>query len=207
MTVDELWQQFFLHLRAKRRSSATLTYSSCTQRVFGRFAVMAEIPADLQAITVTHLRAFLRHLEDMGLAPGGVHGHARALRSVFNWAEREELVTKNPVQRLELPSVIKLRMPTATLDLTKTLLATSKSQGQPLRDAAMILTLFDTGISVQEGRGHHPARVVRVAAGPGRDFRVAVTSSRLMSRRPGPTAWATPPPLPVRSSGRPTSRC
>jgi integrase/recombinase XerD len=150
MTVDELWQQFFLHLRARRRSKATLTYYGCTERVFGRFAAAQALPPDIQAITVAHLRGFLLHLEEAGLAPGGVHGHARALRAVFNWAFREELLTKNPVERLELPSLARVRMPTATVDLTRLLLATSRLEGHPLRDRAIILTLFDTGVRVQE---------------------------------------------------------
>ena len=42
LSMGELWQQFFFHLRAKRRSETTLTYYGCTQRVFGRFLVVAD---------------------------------------------------------------------------------------------------------------------------------------------------------------------
>ncbi|WP_420595108.1 tyrosine-type recombinase/integrase [Deinococcus sp.] len=150
LSMSELWQQFFFHLRAKRRSKATLTYYGCTQRIFGRFLVSAGLPQEARALTTAHLRAFMRSLEAGGLAPGGVHGHARAIRALFNWAHREELLAANPVQRLELPTLARVRLPTVNVELTKRLLAVSKTQGQPLRDAAMILTLFDTGVRVQE---------------------------------------------------------
>lgn len=63
LTIDDLWQQFFWHLRAKRRSKATLTYYGCTQRVFRRFLVASGLPQQARELTTAHLRAFLRSLE------------------------------------------------------------------------------------------------------------------------------------------------
>lgn len=68
----------------------------------------------------------------------------------MNWAYREELLPSNPVQRLELPTLARVRLPTVDMQLAKQLLAVCKTRGQPLRDAALILTLFDTGVRVQE---------------------------------------------------------
>ena len=150
MTIEDLWQQFFFHLRVKRRSKNTLVYYGCTERVFGRFLAAEGLSADAERVTVTHLRAFLEWLDQKGLAVGGVHGHARAIRAVFNWAFREELLARNPAARLELPSLVKERLPTMTAAHVKTLLTTCKTFDQPLRDAAVILTLFDTGVRSQE---------------------------------------------------------
>ena len=111
MTIEDLWQQFFFHLRVKRRSKNTLVYYGCTERVFGRFLAVQGLPADAERVTVTHLRAFLEWLDQKGLAVGGVHGHARAIRAVFNWAFREELLARNPAAWLELPSLVKERLP------------------------------------------------------------------------------------------------
>jgi len=150
VTIEDLWQQFFFHLKVKRRSKTTLVYYGCTERVFGRFAAAQDLPTDVEQIGVRHLRAFLGWLHEQGLAVGGVHGHARAIRSLFNWAYREELLTRNPAARLELPSLVRERMPTMTADTVKRLLAACKAFDQPLRDAAIILTLFDTGVRSQE---------------------------------------------------------
>lgn len=150
MNLGELWQQFYFHLKAKRRSKATLTFYATTEHSFERFRASQGFPEAADALKVTHLRAFLRHLEAAGLAPGGVHAHARALRSLFNWAYREELLDANPVKRLEMPTVAKHRLPTVSGEQVQALLKLSKTQEQPYRDAALLLTLFDTGVRVQE---------------------------------------------------------
>ncbi len=47
MNTDELWQQFFYHLKVKRRSKATMKYYECTQRVFGRYLAEQRLGAIL----------------------------------------------------------------------------------------------------------------------------------------------------------------
>ncbi|WP_104991403.1 tyrosine-type recombinase/integrase [Deinococcus sp. NW-56] len=150
MTTDELWQQFFFHLQAKRRTKATLRYYATTRTSFGRFVQEGGLPQEAEALTVQHLRAFLRKLEADGLAPGGVHAHARALRALLTWAYREELLSTNPVKRLEMPTVDRQRLPAVSGEQVQLLLKTCRKGPQPLRDCALVLTLFDTGIRVQE---------------------------------------------------------
>ena len=150
MTTDQLWEQFFFHLKVKRRSKTTLTYYGCTRRVLERFLEAQNLPTEAEQLTVTHLRNFLTWLDEKGLAAGGVHGHARAVRAVFNWACREELLSSSPARRLELPSLVKQRMPTMTAEAVKELLTVCKTFDQPLRETAVIMTLFDTGVRVQE---------------------------------------------------------
>ncbi|UWX64504.1 tyrosine-type recombinase/integrase [Deinococcus rubellus] len=148
MTTDELWQQFFYHLKVKRRSKATMKYYECTQRVFGRY--LAEHRLEHSTLSVLHLRGFLLSLEEKGLAPGGIHGHGRAVRALFNWASDEELITNNPAKRLGLPSLPRERHPTVTNERVKQFLSSCKTSEQPSRDIALVLTLFDTGIRLQE---------------------------------------------------------
>ncbi len=150
MQISQLWQEFYIHLRARRRTRATLRYYECTERVFARFLTSEGLSLTAQEVRVSHLRLFLRWLEDQGLGVGGVHAHARAVRALFNWGEHEEILERSPAQRLELPSLTRERMPTVTPELTKRLLAAGKEAGQPLRDAALVVALFDTGLRVQE---------------------------------------------------------
>ncbi|WP_288432739.1 tyrosine-type recombinase/integrase [uncultured Deinococcus sp.] len=149
MTLDDLWEQFLYHLKVRRRSPATMQYYRHTQSHFRKF--IGEIGVEvLPDITTTHLRAFLLRLEERGLAPGSVHAHGRALKALFNWAFAEELIERNPAKRLSLPSLPRERQPTVVPEGFKRLLLASKASEQPLRDTAIILTLFDTGIRLQE---------------------------------------------------------
>lgn len=150
MQISELWQQFYLHLRARRRTAATLRYYECTERVFARFLEAQGLVLMAEDVRVSHLRLFLRWLEDQGLSIGGVHAHARAVRALFNWSAHEEILEKSPAQRLELPTLVRERMPTVTAAVVKSLLGACRDSDQPLRDAALIVTLFDTGLRVQE---------------------------------------------------------
>lgn len=149
MTLDDLWDQFLYHLKVRRRSPATMQYYRHTQSHFRKF--IGEIGVEIvPGISTTHLRAFLLSLEERGLAPGSVHAHGRALKALFNWASAEELIDRNPAKRLALPSLPKERQPTVTSDRLRQLLVAAKGTEQPLRDSAIILTLFDTGIRLQE---------------------------------------------------------
>lgn len=151
MTWEQLWEQFFYHLRIKRRAKTTLHFYGTTQRVMGRYAAQAEgFPASPTLVTVGHLRGFVVWLEDQGLAAGGVHAHVRSLKSVFGWAHREELLPSNPSARLERPSLPRHRLPTMTPDRVGALLGAARKSDRPLRDVAMVLTLFDTGIRLAE---------------------------------------------------------
>lgn len=150
MSIDVLWQQFAYHLRIKRRSRNTLSNYDVTRRTLYRFLEAEGVPDELSMLTVGHLRGFLVWLEGQGLGPGGIHAHGRAVKAVFNWAEQEEIITRNPAKRLELPSLPKERQPTVTVETVRRLQRACKGSEQPLRDVALILTMFDTGLRVHE---------------------------------------------------------
>lgn len=151
MTWDELWEHFYYHLRIKRRAKTTLHFYRTTQRSLQRYAeATGALPATPDLLTVTHLRGFLTWLEEQGLAPGGIHAYVRGLKAVCSWAHQEELLPRNPAARLERPTLPRRRLPTMTPDGVGRLLAATKKTDQPLRDAAVVLVLFDTGIRLAE---------------------------------------------------------
>lgn len=151
MTMAHLWEQFFYHLRVKRRAQTTLHFYGVTRRTLERYAAQEPaFPPDPALLGVTHLRAFVLWLEGQGLKAGGVHAHVRALKAFFGWAHREELLPGNPAQRLERPSLPNHRLPTVTADQVGTLLKAAKATDQPLRDVSLVLTLFDTGVRLAE---------------------------------------------------------
>lgn len=187
MTMDDLWTQFLLHLKVERRSPATLGFYGVTRRTLERFAAEARLPDAADAVTTAHLRAFVLWLGAQGLGPGGVHAHVRAVRACFNWAAREELLARNPAGRLELPKLPRQRLPAVTPEQVPTLLRAAKAGDQPLRDTAVVLTLFDTGLRVSElvalrqadvlaGRG-----LLRVEAGKGEKERVVPVGTKALT--------------------------
>lgn len=187
MTLAELWEQFFYHLRVKRRAQTTLRYYGVTQRTFARFLTQApDVPAAPASLTVTHLRAFTVWLEGEGLAAGGVHAHVRALKAFFGWAHQEELLPRNPALRLERPTLPAHRLPMVDAALVGRLIAQAKGGDQPLRDVALLLTLFDTGIRLAEAIGLtvsdlQPERGVVRVIGKGNKERAVPVGTRAMT--------------------------
>jgi len=150
MTIEQLWEQFFFHLRVERRSAATLSFYEVSRQKLAVYLCGQGWPQEVPGLTVGHLRAFVLWLGEQGLNPGGQHAHVRALRALFNWCHREELIPVNPAARLALPPLPQQRLPAATGVETQRLLRAARGWDQPLRDAALILTLFDTGLRVSE---------------------------------------------------------
>ena len=113
MIFSDLREQFTYHCRVKRRSENTLSYYNTTANAFAGFLEQQRLES-LEILTVHHLRDFMRGLEAKGLGPGGLHAHVRALKAIFDWAQREELLVQNPASKLERPGLPKLRLPTVT---------------------------------------------------------------------------------------------
>lgn len=151
MTWNELWEHFYYHLRIKRRAKTTVRFYRTTQRSLSRFAAAGgSLPAEPSAVNVKHLRAFMIWLEEQGLAAGGIHAHVRSLKALFGWAKREDLLTADPSARLERPSLPRRHLPTMTSEQVGALLGAARSTDQPLRDVAVLLTFFDTGLRLEE---------------------------------------------------------
>ena len=186
MTTAELWEHFFYHLRIKRRASTTLLYYGVTQRALERHAAQEPaFPDDPALRTVTHLRAFVDWLDAQGLAAGGVHAHVRAVKALFGWAQREELLPRNQALRLERPGLPSRRLPTVNPVQIGLLMNAAKGTDQPLRDIALLLTLFDTGIRLAEVIGLQlpdiqPERGVLRVVGKGDKERPVPNGSRAL---------------------------
>ena len=151
MTLEELWEHFYYHLRVKRRAATTLRYYQVTHRTLNRFAAATpDFPASAEGLTVSHLRAFMVWLEGEGLKVGGVHAHVRAIKALFTWAHQEELLPRNPAARLQRPTLPGHRLPMVDAPLVGKLIQQARAAEYPLRDAAILLTFFDTGVRLAE---------------------------------------------------------
>lgn len=87
---------------------------------------------------------------DGQLSPGGAHARLRALRVFVNWALREELLDKNPIPHGFFPKVPKVELPVVSAADIEALLDAADRSTKPLRNRAILLTLFDTGLRASE---------------------------------------------------------
>jgi integrase/recombinase XerC len=104
---------------------------------------------DAEAI---HLRSWMVHLMESGLAPSSVHRKVSALKSFFKWRRKKTGITADPTSKLILPKKPR-RLPTYIEESS-----TGKTDSQVVfestfegaRDEALIELLYHTGIRSAE---------------------------------------------------------
>lgn len=153
MHLDELWQRHARHLKLRKRSAYTLTFYDATARALRTHLEEAGHSLLAQAVTVNDLRVFMEHLEARGLAEGGIDAHYRALKGMFSWAVRDELLDRNPTLRLERVHRPHRLMVTLGADEYRRLLDVARRGPYRERETAIVVTLFDTGLRLAEVAG------------------------------------------------------
>ena len=126
----------------------------------------ARRPADL---TPAHLRDFVYHLKDVGLAPSSIRRTIAGLRTWFGFLVAEGVIPGDPSDRLELPKRWQTLPEVLTSDEVATLLAApSQDDAMYYRDRAMLELAYGAGLRVSEWISvtvrdvHMDERLVRV---------------------------------------------
>ena len=159
----------------------------------------------LLALTGDHLRTFFKELYDRGNKPGSVRNRWASLSAFYGWATEEgELLNGNPMDRVKPPQVPDQILPHYTNQDIECLLKALPEKSvdeNVLRDRAIILTLFDTGMRAAELCGlrletlNLRQRVVAVKGKGGKERLVgvgsvtAVTIDRYLRRRRVESGW------------------
>ncbi|GBF07250.1 integrase family protein [Deinococcus aerius] len=150
MHLDELWQRHTRHLKLRKRSSYTLTYYGATARALRTYLKGQGHSLRAEAVSVADLRGFMEHLEARGLTEGGIDAHYRALKGVFGWALKDELLDRDPTVRLErIRKPQRLMLTLGGEEYRRMLDAARKSPCRD-RETAIVVTLFDTGLRLAE---------------------------------------------------------
>lgn len=115
-----------------------------------------EDAADLSAVDLDLLRAWMAHLSRSGSARASSARRAAAARSFTAWAHREGLLAGDPGRRLRSP-VRKQRLPAVPRAAeVATLLDTAAAAAddpEGLRDVALVELLYSSGLRVSEACG------------------------------------------------------
>ena len=129
----------------------------------------------------THLRHWLTSLHQKGNKPATVSVRYRSLNRFFNWCVAEDERSENPMDRVEPPQIPDEIQP---YYLPHEVEAVRKAIGRTtrydLRDAAMIMVLYDTGVRAAELCGmkepdlHWRDKTIMVTGKAGKQRRVSI---------------------------------
>jgi integrase/recombinase XerD len=150
-SLDEEIQQFLDHLRVERElTPATVEAYGRDLTLFARFAADRKVRggAEVRAIDVLDYLAFLT---DRKLAPRSQARRLIALRQFFKFLKAERLSPNDPTEDIDLPRFGRKLPEFLTVEEVDRLLAApDRKTPRGARDAAMLETLYATGLRVSE---------------------------------------------------------
>ena len=149
---EALIQGFILALGAGGRKSRTLFIYEDSIRRLSEFAQSLGLPG-LATMDRTHIRHWLTSLHQKGNKPATVSIRYRSLNRFFGWCVAEEERTDNPMDRVDpprIPSEIQAYYGAGEVATVIKAIPSKKPTPYNLRDAAIILTLYDSGVRAAE---------------------------------------------------------
>jgi integrase/recombinase XerD len=149
--LDEEIQQFLDHLRVERElTPATLEAYGRDLTLFARFAALRKV-TDGAAVRSIDVLDYLAFLTDRKLAPRSQARRLIALRQLFKFLKAERLCPDDPTEDVDLPRYGRKLPEFLTVEEVDRLLAApDRATPRGARDAAMLETLYATGLRVSE---------------------------------------------------------
>ncbi len=143
-------ERFRIYLRLEKGLSPR-TLEAYMGDVVKFAAYIAEEGADLTAVSIDELRAYLATLVDVGIHPRTQARLLSALRSFYGFLKMDGYIEKNPTELLKSPK-LPLRLPDVlTLDeIDRVIEAIDLSELEGQRNRAMIEVLYSCGLRVSE---------------------------------------------------------
>ncbi|HYU46917.1 MAG TPA: tyrosine-type recombinase/integrase [Terriglobales bacterium] len=143
--LDELIGSWVISLRARHLAPKTVTtYRGAAERMHA--ALPERCRKDATEITRSDLRDYFAGLA-AARTPGGVSVDYRALQQFFKWADRDEEITPNPMDKMDPPTVPEAETRVLRKEQIEALLKACKGTDfMSRRDTAIISLLLDTGI-------------------------------------------------------------
>lgn len=106
---------------------------------------------DIAAVSFSHIEDYLSELAAMGLAPRSIARNISAIRGFHEFCVMERFAIANPAEIIETPKFTQ-KLPDVLLaeEVAQILDAPEKETAAGLRDAAILETLYGTGMRVSE---------------------------------------------------------
>jgi len=149
--LDEEIQQFLDHLRVERElTPATLEAYGRDLTLFARFAADRKVKSGVEVRSIDVLD-YLAFLTERKLAPRSQARRLIALRQLFKFLKTERHCPNDPTEDVDLPRYGRKLPEFLTVEEVDRLLAApDRATPRGARDAAMLETLYATGLRVSE---------------------------------------------------------
>jgi integrase/recombinase XerC/integrase/recombinase XerD len=147
--LKSYFNSFYLVCKTDGLAPASIADYKKKLGIFSRFLTGSGID-DPKNIGAMHIRLFLEERRSTCNSVS-VSGYYRSIKRFFNWMVEEELLPKSPMDKIKPPRVErKVIRPFTIEEINKLLMLCDQKTFLGLRNRAIILTFFDTGLRLRE---------------------------------------------------------
>ncbi|MFC1955774.1 tyrosine-type recombinase/integrase [Chloroflexota bacterium] len=162
-SLESLAKGYILNCKTEGKSPNTISSYEMTLRNFIWYCKQNQFP-EVQKLTAVHIRHFLWYLAGEShrwnsnsasakkqVTSATVNDYFRALRTFFNWLEREDLIIENPFKNLKAPRVDKkLVQALSANEIERLFKVCSGKSAMEVRNKAILSVFLDTGLRISE---------------------------------------------------------
>ncbi|OLN22898.1 recombinase [Domibacillus antri] len=153
MFLEDVIKEYDYHCIAKGYTKKTMINKRQEYKQLLSYLEKKRGIQQLENIHTDDLRAYIRYKQQSGLQPQSVESMAKMIIAFFNWCIGEEYLTKNPMDKVEIPKVPKkIRKGFTEKEVYAMISAFDYSSYTEARNKAIIAMLADTGIRAMEIR-------------------------------------------------------
>jgi len=149
--AENIVDGFVTHLAVERnRSRNTLeAYRRDVLRFLAETGV--NTASAIEEFSPPEIVAYIKKLRDAGMSPASTARNLAAIKGLYRYLARTGVITKNPSDAIQAPKLWKTIPDTLSLGEVEALLAAPKNDSpEGIRDAAMLETMYATGLRVSE---------------------------------------------------------
>jgi len=145
-------ERYLRYHKAAGNSPKTIKWHETSLTQFAAFLSTENHSGALDDLCADDLRGYIAQLQDRGLAQSSVATKARSMKAWGKWLVLEEYISRDPFARVQQPRVDDTPQPTFTPEEVDRLLLACRSEQTRtgLRDIAMLVLLFSTGLRASE---------------------------------------------------------
>ncbi len=149
----------FIKLEKGLSENSVLSYRNDLERYLNFISKDLQLK-NLGGITLSHIENFLVELTELGLAVSSIARNISSIRSFHEFAMVEGMADANPAELVELPrKAAKLPEVLDTHEVEKIINAADRTIFAGIRDAAILETLYASGMRVSELTDLEPDRL------------------------------------------------
>jgi integrase/recombinase XerD len=162
-SLESLAKGYTLNCKTEGKSPKTISGYEMALNNFIWYCRQNDFP-EVQKLMAVHIRHFLWYLASEShrwnstspaakkpVSQTTVNGYYRALRTFFNWLEREELIIENPFKHLKTPKPDnKIVQSLTPAEIERLFKACSGKSMLDVRNKAILSVFLDTGLRLSE---------------------------------------------------------